>query len=62
MIRRSWGEITDPFDGVRIQVASEVVESERPAYSQLLGPDGHPLQYEPRMRIGFDLSVKRVKA
>lgn len=32
----------------------EVYESQRPRYSEVLGPDGEPLEYD-YMPIGFDL-------
>lgn len=31
----------------------EVYESDLPTHSPVLGPDGQPLEYEPRATIGF---------
>jgi len=38
--------------------ASQVHEGEYPSNSNVLGPDGKPLQYEQRPVIGFDLSKR----
>lgn len=38
-------------DGGTIQVH----EDEWPTHSPILGPDGEPLEYEPKPTIGFDL-------
>jgi len=47
-----WGEYSSsPF-------ASQVNEGEYPSNSNILGPDGKPLQYEQRQKIGFDLSAR----
>lgn len=32
---------------------------DRPTHSKLLGPDGNPLRYAPRPRMGFDLTPRR---
>lgn len=37
------------------RVATHCAVSERPAHSQVLGPDGRRLKYEPT-KVGFDLS------
>lgn len=46
--------VTD-FWGAAHGFADQVHEDDRPNESRLLGPDGHPLRYEPRQPIGFDL-------
>lgn len=38
--------------------ADILTEEERATVSPLLGPDGRPLQYEPRQPVGFDLSKR----
>jgi hypothetical protein len=39
--------------------AGQAVCNEYPTHSNLLGPNGSPLQYEPRDPVGFDLRRKR---
>lgn len=51
--------ISDPWDGTTIHFANQVHESDRPTCSQLLGPDGTPLQYAPNPPLGFDLRPTR---
>lgn len=34
---------------------------DRPTHSQLIGPDGQPLRYAPKQRIGFILPHERRK-
>ncbi|MFG6637351.1 hypothetical protein ACGYJ8_15435 [Sulfitobacter sp. 1A12126] len=47
--------IIDPWCGEAHAYADQVFEDDRPTESAILGPDGRPLQYEPRRRVGFDL-------
>lgn len=35
-----------------------VDDFEYPTHSKLLGPNGQPLAYEPRQKMGFDLSKR----
>lgn len=39
--------------------ADTVHECEYPTHSPIIGPDGAPLQYEPRPPIGFDLTGRK---
>jgi len=51
--------VSDPFGwGVQGVFADTVHSDEPQTHSQLLGPDGVPLKYEPQPRLGFDLSPK----
>ena len=51
--------ITDPYGyDPDAFYANVVLEGDRPTSSKLLGPDGKPLKYETRSRIGFDLTPK----
>ncbi|MFT6456489.1 hypothetical protein [Pseudophaeobacter arcticus] len=36
-----------------------VYETEQPTHSTLLGPNGEPLAYRPRPKVGFDLAPKQ---
>ena len=36
--------------------ADTVHENDYPTHSPVLGPDGRPLRYEPRLRMGFALT------
>lgn len=55
-MRRGSISVTDPWgDYPSAHYADEVHEQERPTHSQLLGPDGKPLQYAPPQPVGFDL-------
>jgi|GEM_PF-5350308 len=47
--------ISDPWGGEVHAYADQVFEDDRPTESAILGPDGRPLKYEPRQRVGFDL-------
>ena len=38
--------------------ADMVHEGDYPTHSPVLGADGRPLQYEPRPRMGFDLTQR----
>ena len=40
----------------------EVIESDYPTHSCVLGADGMPLEYEPRPTIGFDLTPRATPA
>ena len=60
-------DITDPLDinigGEPWQpVTIEVEVTEHHSEAMLLGPDGHPLQYEPPQRVGFDLTPRFLTA
>lgn len=56
-------EIECPDTLERHHFAGEVFEREYDAASALLGPDGEPLKYRQRPRLGFDLRpVARCKA
>lgn len=48
--------ISEWDDGHRF--AKTVYEREHYKESLLLGPDGKPLRYEPRQKLGFDLRPK----
>ncbi len=50
--------VVDPWGGSTHAYADLILEAERPSTSGLLGPDGRPLSYEPRQRVGFDLQPK----
>lgn len=39
-------------------VADTVEVGDYPTHSPVLGPDGSPLEYEPRQPVGFDLRPK----
>lgn len=39
--------------------ADHVFEQEYDSCSKLLGPDGKPLNYQPRQKLGFDLRKTR---
>ena len=47
------------FDDGESMTANEVIENEYPSHSCVLGPDGEPLEYEPRARIGFVLGARK---
>lgn len=46
------------YDGDAM-TADEIIEGDYPSHSCILGPDGMPLEYEPRPRIGFVLEKKQ---
>lgn len=55
--------VSDPWwDGAAHPVADHGHSGEYPTHSRLLGPDGRPLEYEPRPRLGFDLSPRNKNA
>lgn len=51
--------INDPWTYEFGIFADTVHSADLPTHSQLLGPDGRNIQYEPRQAIGFDLSIKK---
>lgn len=51
--------LIDPWDGQTHNGAENVYEPDLPTHSQLLGPDGNPLPYAPKPRLGFDLTPKQ---
>lgn len=55
MKTRSAFAVGDPWSGSSHLYADHVFEQEYNTSSQLLGPDGKPLRYEPRQPLGFDL-------
>lgn len=58
MTRRAAVTIYDPWGGDGSVFADTVFEDDCPTHSPILGPDGLPLEYEPRQPIGFDLRRK----
>lgn len=50
---------SEPYfeDGPDGWVCREVIETDKPTHSELLGPDGLPLPYNPNP-VGFDLRPK----
>ena len=62
MKHRAAYAVSDPWEGSAHFFADHVHEQERNTQSSLLGPDGRPLNYEPRQPLGFDLKgAKRDK-
>lgn len=53
--RRASIWIEEPDTGEGAYFADEVYEEDWPTHSPVLGPDGYPLEYEPRQSMGFDL-------
>lgn len=53
--------VTYPWTGEQAAFADHVHAGEYPTHSPILGPDGRPLQYEPRQPLGFDLRGKPSK-
>lgn len=47
--------VSDPWERTSHFFADHVFEQEYDSQSRLLGPDGRPLNYEPRQPLGFDL-------
>jgi len=47
--------VYDPWTGYSAMMADTVHEGSYPTHSRILGPDGKPLEYEPRPAMGFDL-------
>lgn len=47
--------IEEPDTGEGAYFANEVYDKDLPTHSPVLGPDGFPLEYEPRQPMGFDL-------
>jgi hypothetical protein len=51
--------VSDPWGGhPAAGFADQVHEADRPTHSPVLGPDGRPLRYEARPRLGFDLTLR----
>lgn len=47
--------VGDPWGGSSHLYADHIFEQEYDSRSKLLGPDGKPLNYQPRQKLGFDL-------
>lgn len=50
--------IYDPWSSNGAHFADSVHETIKPQYSELLGPDGQPLQYK-QQKMGFDLTPRK---
>ena len=52
-----WVHSPDWLDNMAAPMSDTAHVGECPTHSPVLGPDGHPLQYESRPPIGFDLKA-----
>jgi hypothetical protein len=59
---RSVDWVSCPWTGDPGAFADVVISKDYPTHSPVLGPDGLPLEYEPRPAMGFDLRGKGSKA
>lgn len=51
--------VGDPWERLSHFYADHIFEQEYDSRSKLLGPDGKPLAYQPRQKLGFDLRSKQ---
>lgn len=49
------------LDSNTFPLAEEVEVTDLPTHSPVLGPDGHPIEYEPRTPVGFDLRPRNAR-